>query len=235
MLCCRLTVSAFLISILVFAGVASGQGRDELQEQGPQPLQSDTTNQEQWLQPLQGDMANQGRQGLDSPKSIDKSDGKAKNIKTPKVTGIKKSAKSTISKPKSFGPSSRQYGIEKGNRSPVRLQVGSQIGASRSGLLRMGDNQSGNSTPNSFLDGYLQRSLAGSSLLDAGADQSGRSGSGSFLDDYLLKSLYSEELARKRSRSEEEPRDKGLARKKSSSEDKSKDDFLTKSKANSKL
>ena len=113
----RLSVLAFLITILIFAGVASGQGRYELPEQGPQPLQSDLANPEQ--------------PGLDGPKSIDESNSKAKNQKAPRAAGIKKSAKGASPKPYSFGPASGQYGMQQA-REP-------QIGVSRSGLLGMGN------------------------------------------------------------------------------------------------
>jgi hypothetical protein len=152
---CRLFFPAFLITILLFAGVASGQGRYELQEQGQQPLQSDMANREQ--------------QGPDGSKVIVKSSSKAKNKKAPRVSGIKKSAKGTVPKPDSFGPSSRQYGMEQAKEQ--------QVGVSGSGLLGMGDNQSGSSGSTSFLDGYL------------------------------LKSLRDDGLARKKSRSEDKTKD----------------------------
>jgi hypothetical protein len=132
---------SFLMALLLFPGVASGQGRYELQDRGQQ-------------QPLESDMANRELPGLEGPKTIDKYSPKAKNKKAPRVTGIKKSAKGTIPKPDSFGPSSRQHGVEQAK--------GPQIGVSGSGLLGRGDNQSGSygsygST--SFLDGYLLKSL----------------------------------------------------------------------------
>jgi hypothetical protein len=139
----RLSVLAFLITILIFAGVASGQ---ELPEQGPQPLQSDLANPEQ--------------PGLDAPKSISKSGSKATNQKAPRAAGIKKSAKGASGaspKPYSFGPAAGQYGMQQDREA--------QIGASRGGLLNMGNNQSSSPGSTSFLDGYLLRSLHDDSLV----------------------------------------------------------------------
>ncbi len=145
----RLLVFAFLIDILIFAGVASGQGRYELPEQGQQSLQSDLPEQGQ--QPLQSDLANPEQPGLDGPNSLDKSNSKAKFYqKPPRAAGIKKSAKG-ITKPDSFGASSGQFGTQQAR--------GPQIGVPGSGLLGMRNNQFSSPGSTSFLDGYLLRSL----------------------------------------------------------------------------
>ncbi len=139
----RLAVLAFLITIFMFAGVASGQGRYELPEQGPQPLQNGLP--EQGPQPLQSDLANTGHPGLDGSKSIDVSNPKAKfNQKAPRAAGIKKSAKGASSKPYSFGPDS--FGPPSGHYG-IQQAKGPQIGVPRS------------PGSTSFLDGYLLRSL----------------------------------------------------------------------------
>lgn len=131
----RLAVPAFLITLLVFAGVARGQGRYELPEQGPQPLQNALP--EQSPQPLQCDLANPEQPGLTGPQSIDVSNSKAKNQKASGAAGIKKSAKGAGPRPYSFGPASGQYRVP-----PARaLQIGSSPGST------------------SFLDGYLLKSL----------------------------------------------------------------------------
>ncbi|MGP8106608.1 MAG: hypothetical protein ACLQLE_12040 [Desulfobaccales bacterium] len=145
----RLSVLASLITLLIFAGVARGQGRYELPEQGPQPLQNDLP--EQGPQPLQGDLANPEQPGLNGPKSIDQSGFKTTNQKAPTAAGIQKSAKGASPKPDSFGPASGQHGVQQAG--------GPQIGVSRSGLLNMGNNQVSNPGSTSFLDGYLLRSL----------------------------------------------------------------------------
>ena len=131
----RIAVLAFLITLLIFAGVASGQGRYELPEQGPQPLQNDLP--EQGPQPLQSDLANPEQPGLAGPKSINESNSNAKNQKAPGAAGIKKSAKAASPKPYSFGPVAGQYGVPQA-RVP---QIGSSPGST------------------SFLDGYLLKSL----------------------------------------------------------------------------
>ena len=139
----RLSFPAFIISILLFTGVARGQGRYELLMQGKQPLQSDTTNQqqgmqplqndmknqEQWLQPLQSDMTKPEQRVLDSSKKMPKSISPTKNKKTATVSSFKKSAKA--------------------------LQLDVSIG----GLAGLGTNQSSSSGSTSFLDGYLLESL----------------------------------------------------------------------------
>ncbi len=131
----RLAVPAFLITLLVFAGVARGQGRYELPEQGPQPLQNALP--EQGPQPLQSDLANPEQSGLAGLQSIDVSDSKAKNPKASGAAGIKKSAPGASPKPYSFGPASGQYGVPQAGE----LKIGSSPGST------------------SFLDGYLLRSL----------------------------------------------------------------------------
>jgi len=130
----RLAVPAFLITLLVFAGVARGQGRYELPEQGPQPLQNALP--EQGPQPLQSDLANPEQPGLAGPKSIDASNSTVKNPNL-RATGIKKSAKGAGPRPYSFGPASGQYGVPQARA----LQIGSSPGST------------------SFLDGYLLKSL----------------------------------------------------------------------------
>jgi len=115
--------------------VASGQGRYELPEQGPQPLQNDLP--EQGPQPLQSDLPNPEQSSLNGPKSIDESNSKAKNQKAPGAAGIKKSAQGASSKPYSFGPASGQYGVPQASG----LKIGSSPGST------------------SFLDGYLLKSL----------------------------------------------------------------------------
>ncbi len=107
----RIAVLAFLITSLIFAGVARGQGRYELPEQGPQPLQSDLANPEQ--------------PGLAGPKSIDQSNSQAKNQKAPRAADIKKSAKGASPKPYSFGPASGQYGVPQARG----LKIGSSPGS----------------------------------------------------------------------------------------------------------
>jgi hypothetical protein len=145
----RLAVLAFSITVLIFAGVASGQGRYELPEQGPQPLQSDLP--EQGPQPLQNDLANPEQPDLDGSKSIDESNSITKNQKTPRPAGIKNSAKGASPKPGSFGPASGQHGVQQAG--------GPQVGVPRNGLLNMGNHQGSSPGSTSFLDGYLQRSL----------------------------------------------------------------------------
>jgi len=137
----RIAVPAFLITLLAFAGVARGQGRYELPEQGPQPLQSDLANPEQ--------------PGLAGPQSIDVSNSKAKNQKASGAAGIKKSAPGASPKPYSFGPASGQYGVPQAKA----LQIGSSPGST------------------------------------------------SFLDGYLLKSLHDGDLASKKPRAEDKPKD----------------------------
>ena len=151
----RLSVLAFSITLLIFAGVASGQGRYELPEQGPQPLQNDLP--EQGPQPLQSDLANPEQPGFDGLKSIDQSGFKATNQKAPTAVGIQKSANGASPKPYSFGPASGQHGVQQAG--------GPQMGVSRSGLLNMGNNQSSSPGSTSFLDGYLLRSLHDDSLV----------------------------------------------------------------------
>jgi hypothetical protein len=145
----RLSLLSSLITLLIFAGVASGQGRYELSEQGQQPLQNDLP--EQRPQPLQNDLANPGQPGLAGPKSIEPSYSKAKNQKFPRAAGIKKSAEGASPKPDSFGLASGQYGAQQAR--------GPEIGVSRSGLLGMANNQSSSPGSTSFLDGYLLKSL----------------------------------------------------------------------------
>jgi hypothetical protein len=191
----RLSVFAFLITLLIFAGVASGQGRYELPEQGPQPLKSDLPEQgpqplksdlpDQGPQPLQGDLANPEQPSLVGPKSIDKSGSKAKKLKAPRAAGIKKSAKGASPKSDSFGPASGQHGVQQAR--------GPQSGVSRSGLLNTGNNQVSSPGSTSFLDGYLQRSL------------------------------HDDGLARKKPRGEDKPKDDLLLQGKTSSEFESKD------------
>ena len=131
----RIAVLAFLITSLIFAGVASGQGRYELPEQGPQPLQN--VLPEQGPQPLQSDLASPEQPGLAGPKSIDESNSNAKNQKAPRTAGIKGSAKGANPKPYSFGPASGRYGVPQAGG----LKISSSPGST------------------SFLDGYLLKSL----------------------------------------------------------------------------
>jgi hypothetical protein len=107
----RLSVLAFSITLLIFAGVARGQDRYELPEQGPQPLQSDLANPEQ--------------PGLADPQSIDESNSNAKDQKAPGAAGIKKSAKGASPKPYSFGPATGQYGVPQARG----LKIGSSPGS----------------------------------------------------------------------------------------------------------
>ena len=153
---------AFMMALLLLSGVAWAQGRDDPQDQGQQ-------------QPLQTDMVNKDQQSLDL--SIDRHNSKAKDRnakpkdrKAARVTDIKKSTASGSRKAESFGPSSRQYGM------PNAQSKGPEFGASGSGLIGTGYNQS-----SSF-------------------------GSTSFLDGYLLKSLHDEGISRKKTRDEKKPK-----------------------------
>jgi hypothetical protein len=147
---------AFLMALLLLGGVAWAQVRDDLQDQGQQ-------------QPLQTDMVNKDQQSLDL--SIDRHNSKANDRKTARITDIKKSTETGSPKAESFGPSSRQYGMSNPQ------SKGPQFGASGSGLIGKGYNQSG-----SF-------------------------GSTSFLDGYLLKSLHDEGISKKKTSNEEKPKD----------------------------
>ena len=154
---------AFLMALWLLGGVAWAQGRDDLQDQGQQ-------------QPLQTDMVNKDQQSLDL--SIDRHNSKAKDRKAKakdrkaaRVTDIKKITESSSPKAESLGPSSRQYGMSNAQ------SKGPQFGASGSGLIGTGYNQS-----SSF-------------------------GSTSFLDGYLLKSLHDNGISRKKTRNEEKPKD----------------------------
>jgi hypothetical protein len=129
----RLAVLAFLITILIVAGVARGQGRYGLPEQGPQPLGNELSDREHY--------------GLDGPKSISKSGSKATSQKAPRAAGTKKNAKGASPKPYAFGPAAGQYGMQQDSEA--------QIGASGRPLLNMGNNPGSTS----FLDGYLLKSL----------------------------------------------------------------------------
>jgi len=133
-----LSLAAFLIPILISAGGAGAQSVYELRGQGQQPLQSDPANREQ--------------QGLNGPKAIDKPAVKAKKV--PSVPGVKKNAKGakgTIFKPDVSGPSSKGQGLGHAKEP--------QIGGSGSALLDKAENHPGRVGSNSFLDGYLLRSL----------------------------------------------------------------------------
>jgi hypothetical protein len=132
----RLSVLAFLITLLIFAGMARGQGRYELSEQGQPPLQRDLANPEQ--------------PGLDGPRPIADSGSQTKNQKAPRPAGIKKQVKG-ITKPDFFRPASGPDGVQQAR--------GTQTGASSSGLLGLENHQLSSPGSTSFLDGYLQRSL----------------------------------------------------------------------------
>ena len=156
---------AFLMALLLLGGVAWAQGRDDLQDQGQQ-------------QPLHTDMVNKDQQPLDL--SIERHNSKAKDRKAARVTDIKKITESSSPKAESLGPSSRQY------RMSNAQSKGPQFGASGSGLIGTGYNQS-----SSF-------------------------GSTSFLDGYLLKSLHDEGISRKKTRNEEKSKDDLRPRRKTS-------------------
>ena len=141
----QLSLLAFFITLLIFVGVARGQGRYELPEQRPQPLQNDLPEQGQ--QPLQSDLANPEQPG---PKPIADSGSQTKNQKAPRPAGIKKQVKSST-KPDFFRHASEPDGMPQAR--------GAQTGASSSGLLGLGTNQLSSPGSTSFLDGYLQRSL----------------------------------------------------------------------------
>ena len=121
-------------------------------------------------------MLNKDQQSLDlsidrhNSKGNDKK-AKAKDRKAARVTDIKKSTETGSPKAESFGSSSRQYWMSNDQ------SKGPQFGASGSGLIVKGYNQS-----SSF-------------------------GSTSFLDGYLLKSLHDKEISRKKTRNEEKPKD----------------------------
>ena len=72
----RLAVLAFAITLLIFAGVARGQGRYEPAEQGRQSLPSHLASPEP--------------PGLDGPKSVDESYSKAKNPTAGRPAGYQK-------------------------------------------------------------------------------------------------------------------------------------------------
>lgn len=123
---------AFLLSILFLDGVAWAQRRNDLEDQGQyQLLQTDMVDKDQTRPNLL---------------SIDKPNAKANSKNAARVTDIKKNIKSSSPKPKSFGSSSRQYGM-------------SDVKSKESGLIGTGDNQSGGVGSKSFLDGYLLKSL----------------------------------------------------------------------------
>lgn len=135
---------AFLMTLLLLAGMAWAQGRDDLQGQGQQ-------------QPLQMDLVNKDQQSIDL--LIDRHNfkdsgrkAKLKDRKAATVTDIKKSTETSSSKAESLGPSSRQYGIA--NAQSMRPQF-SSLG---SGLIGKGYNQSSIGST-SFLDGYFLKSL----------------------------------------------------------------------------
>ena len=153
------------MALLLLGGVAWAQGRDDLQDQGQQ-------------QPLQTDLVNKDQQSLDL--SIDRHNSKAKDRKAARVTDIKKITESSSPKAESLGPSSRQYGMSNAQ------SKGPQVGASGSGFIGKGYNQS-----SSF-------------------------GSTSFLDGYLLKSLHDEGISRKKTRNEEKSKDDLRPRRKTS-------------------
>ncbi|MGA8572970.1 MAG: hypothetical protein ACLP7A_10175 [Desulfobaccales bacterium] len=160
----RLPVLAFLITLFIFAGVASGQGSYELQGQALQPLQNDLP--EQGPQPLQNDLPEQGtpllqsdlpthrRPGLGGAQSTINPNAKLQQ-ESPRATGIQKGAKGANSKgysfgPDSFGPASGHHGIQQGK--------GGQLGVP-SRNLGMGNDQVSSPGSTSFLDGYLLNSL----------------------------------------------------------------------------
>lgn len=171
----RLAVLAFLITIFIFAGVASGQGSYELQGQGLQPLQNDL--QEQGPQPLQNDLQEQGPSLLQSDlpnhirpngaQLINDYKPKAKlQRERPRAAGIQKGAKGANSKgysfgPDSFGSASGHYGMQQGK--------GGQIGVPK-GNLGIGNAQVSSPGLTSFLDGYFLNSLHGN---DSGREKPG--------------------------------------------------------------
>lgn len=128
---------AFLLTFLVFAGVAGGQGRYELPEQGQQPFLSNLTPEEQ--------------QGPAGAKTLNRSGSQAKNKKAPRAAGIKKSAAGGVPRPDSPGPASKPPGLAQAQGFPVGLLGSGQFGKAA--------HQSGGSGAISFLDGYLLRSL----------------------------------------------------------------------------
>ncbi len=162
----RLAVLAFLITILIFAGLARGQGRYDIPEQGPQPLQNGLP--EQRPQPLQNDLPEQGPQllqgDLPNHRQLSLSSGQSMDVCNPKAKlhqpgqgakGINKSAKGASPKPYAFGPGSFEpasghYGMQQAKEPqfgfPGKGSPGSSPGST------------------SFLDGYLLRSLQDDSL-----------------------------------------------------------------------
>ncbi|MGD0216776.1 MAG: hypothetical protein ABSC45_04600 [Desulfobaccales bacterium] len=156
----RLAVLAFLITIFIFAGVASGQGSYELQGQGLQPLQNGLPEQgPQLLQDLPGHK----RPSLCGPGSTnDVSSPKAKfQQAAPRAAGIRKTAKGTNAKGYSSGPDS--FGPATGHNG-MRPASGPQINAPPKGLFGMGNNQGSSPGQASFLDGYFLNSLHGGGL-----------------------------------------------------------------------
>ncbi len=133
----RLAVLAFAITLLIFAGVARGQGRYEPAEQGRQSLPSDLASPEP--------------PGLDGPKSVAESYSKAKNPAAGRPADIRKGAPGTGPKRVDLGPISGQYAVPQAK--------GPQIGVSGSGLLGLGNPPSSGPGSTSFLDGYFIRSL----------------------------------------------------------------------------
>jgi hypothetical protein len=133
-----LSLAAFVIPILVPAGMAGAQIGYEVRGQGQQPLQSELANRQQ--------------QGLNGPKAIDKPASKAKKAPSAKW-GKKdaKSAKGAIFKPGFSGKSSKGQRFEQAKEP--------QIGGSESDLLDKAKNYSSRVGSNSFLDGYLLQSL----------------------------------------------------------------------------
>lgn len=160
----RLAVLAFLITLFISAGVASGQGSYELRGQALQPLQNDLP--EQRPQPFQNDLPEQGTPLLQSDLPTHRRangalllsdyNSKAKLQQAPPTaTGIKKGAKGTNRKgysfgPDSFGPASGHHGIDQGK--------GGQFGVP-SRNLGMGNDQVSSPGVTSFLDGYFLNSL----------------------------------------------------------------------------
>lgn len=125
-----------LLSLSLFTGVASGQGRYDLPEQGQQPLQSGMKN---WEQPSLGGSLKDGKT---NSKPV---------IKKVKGAGLKKRKTGTIPTPGIHESASQQDGMKRAKKS--------QFGSSKTGLIGMGYNQPGNPGSTSFLDGYLLKSM----------------------------------------------------------------------------
>jgi hypothetical protein len=123
---------AFLMALflLVGAGVAWAQGRDDLQDQGQKQ-----------------------RLDLSVDLSTDRYNSQSKNKKAVMVMDIKENTESGSPKAKSFGASSRQHEVSNDQTQ------GPQVGALGSGLFGKGYNESSSIGSKSFLDGYLLKSV----------------------------------------------------------------------------